>query len=239
MDSKKYKLVGKAVAYQGYTLRRIEALRDFGDVRKGDLGGWIESESNLSQEGDCWVGGEAQVYGGARVYSDALVYNDARVYENAQVYDNAHVCGDARVCGHAWVYGNAWVNCNAQVYEDACVRGEARVFGYAKVYGDSEVCDQADVYGDAQVRGDARVCGSAVIYGDAVVEKMGDYIVFQNIWSSGRWFTYTASNKMWKVGCFYGTGERLVKKAYADGEEKGRCYEKVVNLVNQLKEGEK
>lgn len=37
------------------TLYSIRALRDFGDVKAGDFGGWIESEDNLSQAGDCWV----------------------------------------------------------------------------------------------------------------------------------------------------------------------------------------
>ena len=45
-------------------LRRIRALRDIPryNVKAGDLGGWVESEKNLSQEGDCWVGGNARVY---------------------------------------------------------------------------------------------------------------------------------------------------------------------------------
>lgn len=110
----------------GRTLYRIKALRDFGDVTKGDLGGYIESENNLSH------------------------------------------------------YGNAWV------------------------------------------------CGNAVI------KSTEDYIVFKNNWSSGRYFTYTKSNKMWKVGCFYGTGEELIKKAYADSELSGKCYEAYVKLVEQL-----
>ena len=32
----------------GITLHRIRAIRDFGDVKAGDLGGWIEREGNLS-----------------------------------------------------------------------------------------------------------------------------------------------------------------------------------------------
>ena len=37
------------------TLHRIKALRNFGDVKAGDIGGWIESEKNLSHDGLCWV----------------------------------------------------------------------------------------------------------------------------------------------------------------------------------------
>ena len=121
--------------FGGITLRRIVALRDFGDVKAGDKGGWIEKEENLSQDGNAWVFGNAQV------------------------------------CGDAWV------------------------------------------------RGDAHVASES------------DYIVFKNFWSSGRYFTYTFSNRMWKVGCFYGTGEELIKKAYADSEDSGWHYEQAVRYA--------
>lgn len=76
--------------------------------------------------------------------------------------------------------------------------------------------------------------GNASVYGDAEVKSSKDYIVFKNTWSSFRWFTYTKSNKMWSVGCFYGTGQELVKKAYEDSEKSGKCYEAYVNLVLDL-----
>ena len=81
--------------------------------------------------------------------------------------------------------------------------------------------------------GDAWVSGDAMIYGDA------DYIVFKNNWSSGRYFTYTKSNKMWKVGCFYGTGQELIKKAYQDSEVSGKHYEAYVEFVEKLEKLEK
>lgn len=36
---------------------------------------------------------------------------------------------------------------------------------------------------------------------------------------------------MWKVGCFYGTGEQLIEKAYKDSELSGKEYEHVVKYV--------
>ena len=39
---------------------------------------------------------------------------------------------------------------------------------------------------------------------------------------------------MWRVGCFFGTGEELVAKAYEDSEESGREYERIVNYVNEI-----
>ena len=48
-------------------LKQIRALRSFGAVVKGDIGGWIGSEKNLSHDGSAWVSGYARVYGDARV----------------------------------------------------------------------------------------------------------------------------------------------------------------------------
>ena len=137
-------------------------------------------------------------------------YGNAWVSGNAEVYGNARVSGDAMVSGNAMVYGNAWVSGNAEVYSNAMV------------YGDAMVSGNAMVYGDAMVSGNARVYGNA------------DYIVFKNHWSSGRYFTYTKSNKMWRVGCFYGTGQELIKKAYQDSEVSGKHYEAYVEFVEKL-----
>ena len=81
----------------------IKALRDFGNVAKGDIGGWIEGEKNLSHEGYAWVYGDAWVYGYAWVSGNARVYGNARVSGYARVYGNARVSGNARVYGDAWV----------------------------------------------------------------------------------------------------------------------------------------
>ena len=139
----KYELTSETLRCGKFTLHRIKALKDFGSVKAGELGGWVEKEENLSQYGNAWVYGDARVYG------------------------NAWVCGDAWVCGYA------------------------------------------------------------------------DYIVFKNFWSSGRYFTWTRSNNMWSVGCFYGTGEELIKKAYADSEKSGREYERVVRYVQSILADEK
>ena len=68
----------------------IKALRDFGNVAKGDIGGWIEGEKNLSHEGDAWVYGNAEVSGNARVYGDAEVSGNARVSGDAWVSRAKH-----------------------------------------------------------------------------------------------------------------------------------------------------
>ena len=113
---KKYELVKEdSIKEWGYNLYRIRALKDFNNVKKGDLGGYIAKEQNLSHDGDCWVHNNAKVFGNARVCDDAEVYNNARVCDNARVYGNAKVYGNARVFNNAKVYGNARVYSNADI----------------------------------------------------------------------------------------------------------------------------
>lgn len=56
---KKFELTGETKLWFGRTLHRIRALVAFGDVDVGELGGWIENESNLDQSGNAWVYGNA------------------------------------------------------------------------------------------------------------------------------------------------------------------------------------
>lgn len=63
----KYEITSEELVYGGLKLHRIRALRDFGDVRKGDLGGFIEREMNLWHTGDCWIYSDACVYGNVRI----------------------------------------------------------------------------------------------------------------------------------------------------------------------------
>ena len=65
---KKFELTGETKLWFGRTLHRIRALVAFGDVDVGELGGWIENESNLDQSGNAWVYGNARVSGNAWVY---------------------------------------------------------------------------------------------------------------------------------------------------------------------------
>ena len=43
----------------GKKLFRIKALVEFGDVKAGELGGYVEKEGNVSQAGNAWVYGNA------------------------------------------------------------------------------------------------------------------------------------------------------------------------------------
>ena len=55
-NEKKFKLTGDTIRLsEGVILHRIEALKSFGNVKVGDLGGYVESEDNLSQSGTYYI----------------------------------------------------------------------------------------------------------------------------------------------------------------------------------------
>ena len=91
---KKFELTAEFVTNVfGKKLFRIKALVAFGNVEKGELGGFIEKEDNLSHDGDAWVSGNAQVCGNAQVFDNAQVSGNAQVFGNA---DYAVVAGFGR-----------------------------------------------------------------------------------------------------------------------------------------------
>lgn len=133
------------------TLYVVEALRDFSDVSCGDLGGFVESESNLSHDGDCWVYDSAMVYDKARVNRDAKIKDQAAVRDYATVSDKAIISGQAEIFQRALVYENAIVDGLSSVY------GNAQVFGKVQVLGHSKIHDDAWVYGDFKIDGYANI----------------------------------------------------------------------------------
>jgi len=133
-ENKKYELIDVGDDFVGnHKVYRIKAFRDFGLVTKGDIGGFVESEKNLSHEGKCWIKDNAYVVDKARVYEDAVISGNAWVYDNACVYGKARVYGDTAVYHQAKVYDNARVFDHAQVYNSAKVFKEAMVHGCARL----------------------------------------------------------------------------------------------------------
>ena len=91
---KKFILTDKFIVNAfGVKLFQIKCTKSFKYANEGDLGGYLEKESNLDQSGDAWVCGNARVYGDAWVYGNARVYGDAWVYGDARVENNNQHCG--------------------------------------------------------------------------------------------------------------------------------------------------
>ena len=211
---KKYRLTDETIEFNGVKLYRIEALKNFGCVKKGDKGGFVQSEKNLSQLENCWI------------FDDSKAIGNSYVYQNAVLLSNSIICDNAFATGFSWIFGHSIV------CEKATITHNARIYFNSVICGNSYVSGNA-MLTESRVDGVSEVTGNAEIH-DALIKKSSDYIVFKNWWSSLRHFTWTRSNNMWKVGCFYGTGEELIEKAYKDSELSGREYKRVVKYVESI-----
>ena len=197
-DDPKYEITAKTMQVYEYrddkVVYQIRALKDFGDVKAGDLGGWIESEENLSQSGNCWVADNAMVYDHAQVRDNAILCGNANacdhalITENAKLFDKTWIAGDARVSGQAELHDFAYakddaiINDFALVSGLASVSGEAQVLNHAKIDGTAIIGDCAVVKDNACIEGNALVIDQTTVSGNASVRegaKIQEYAVVE------------------------------------------------------------
>lgn len=149
-NTPKYEL-GKQKFKDGKTFYRIKALKPFSFyyqnkfhiVKKGEEGGWVSSENNLSQEGKCWIDKESIVADNARVKNNALIF-DSRICGNVTVKDFAIIKNNSflsqnvlieksAIVDKSDIFNNALVTDNAYIYLSKIVNN-VEVYGYSKVY---------------------------------------------------------------------------------------------------------
>lgn len=125
-QEKKYQLTDETQNYLGKTLYRIQALKDFGDVKAGDKGGWVESERNLSQDGNCWIYDDSIAFGNSHVIGDAKILNDSEIFEFACVAGNAVIDRNSTICGESFIKDakvlNMFISNYTQILDDVEIK---------------------------------------------------------------------------------------------------------------------
>ena len=242
MKNNKYRLIPEDCKINyGRKLYRIEALKDFGVIKAGELGGYIESENNLSFDGEAWVCENAEVFDDARICNDALINGNARIYGNAIVSNkaavggNALIYGNALICDEACVYDKAYVYGNVLVCNNAIIRGNAVVSGNARIEGNALICENARVYGNVMIRGNATIYSNAVLGDNVIIEKDTDWFTVGPI-GSRNGFTTFALNKDKSIyvfcGYFHGNIDEFEKAV--EETHKGTKYEEEYKLAIAL-----
>ena len=163
MPNPKYEITD--IAHTQYPfLHRIRALQDIGEkVKAGDLGGFVESESNLSTEDDAsWIFDDAIAAGSAFVDQDACLYEKAVACDCAYASQQAEVSGEARIEDFAYIRGSV-------------VRGHARVSAHGMILDSPDtgkapaLSENCVVYGT--VMGDVQVKGDAVVLSEERIDN--------------------------------------------------------------------
>ena len=165
LESEKYVFTNETKEYDGQTLYRIRALKDFGNVKAGELGGFVSGEHNLSQEGDCWVDYFATVTHNARITDNAIVSgkavvtDNARITENVIINDHVKIAGDVKLPGYAQIKGFAYIDKQEQA-DRICSQGKTsqskRIF-FKCEYGKIHIYEDGDKAYSAIINSDRKI----------------------------------------------------------------------------------
>jgi len=152
-------------------LRQIIALTDFSDVKAGDVGGWVDDESLLAQEGDCWIYDQNSLaFGGTVITGNARLTQPCLIHDQVQIGDNVWI--DQAELSHG-----VRLSDNVTV-QHSVICGECRIYGDARILQHSEIIaargltverDQLLQIYDRATISHSRIAHQAQIYGDAIV----------------------------------------------------------------------
>lgn len=142
VSTPKYKLTGKFKMFMGEKVFQIQALRNFDTIQTGDLGGYIQSEHNLSHSGLCWVA------------QHAVVCRKAQVVENVWAMDKSVVKDSVILRGNAYVFDQVTLRGNCVVEDNVILHGALVVGGKVHLSGDIEINNQNEL--DSYLQFDGR-----------------------------------------------------------------------------------
>ena len=234
----KYELIKESkTTFIGRDIYRIRALKDFGNVKVGDIGGWVCSEDNLSQKGNCWIYDNAKCLDKARMFDNAKMYDNAEMYGNAKMYDNSRMSGDARMYDNAEMYDNAKMfdsskmfN-NAMMYDDtkmfdnAVMCNNSMMFGDSTMYDNTIMFDNSIMFDKTKMYNNAKMIDNAKMYDKVILDK--DKLLYGSINKSyKKIFQYYRENKL--ITAILTEENEIL---YSVGSQIGITKEKLINII--------
>lgn len=243
MTDKKYKIrKDLSIKFEGHTLYRIEALRNISyDVDKGDIGGFVEDEYNLSRDFDCWIYNDAKVFGEASIYNNAVILNNAIVKNHAIVDTNCVICGNAILDGYVHIRGNVTVCDNAQILNTAYIFDDVVIRNNVIIKDDAFICGHARIYGDVVVSNNALIDGEACIQGNMKISDTNDVIVIGPIGPNNNYITFINQEGIVYVNTesFFDTIEKFkheIKTTYSEGLSNIQYYNAIDYIEKHFKD---
>lgn len=93
----------------GKTLYQIQSLVNIISppfiISKGDFGGYIEHEGNLSQDGECWIFPGCTASDNSRVIQDSILSDNTEISDNVLISGNS-VIKEAKLSGFSSVHNS-------------------------------------------------------------------------------------------------------------------------------------
>ncbi|EMW21824.1 putative transferase [Escherichia coli 2845650] len=153
-------------------LRQIIAISDFNDVIAGTAGGWIDRETGLAQEGNCWIYdqnaiafGGTVISGNTRITGTSVLWGEVYAtdnvwIDNSEISQGAYISDsvtihDSLVCGQCRIFGHALINQHSMIVAAQGLTPDhqllLQIYDRARVSA-SRIVHQAQIYGDAVIR---------------------------------------------------------------------------------------
>lgn len=184
----KYRLTNETTEHFGHKLYRIKAVKEIKNetmtILPGELGGFIEKEENLSQDGNCWIFSNTYVFDNARVKGNSYV-KDSRIYGDAVIADNAIVIKSNVDCSSCI--------CENAVVFDSTVSGQAYI-GQSATVKDSFVGEFVQILDNAEVI-HSSVKGNCIIVRDAKIKQSTDVFCVSQIGDNQDRLTFYKTDK--------------------------------------------
>ena len=124
---------------------RIVALKDFSNVKKGEIGGFVSNENNLSQYGDCWL------------------YGNSKMFGNCKMFDNSKMFGYSEMHDYSEMHNNSEIHNNSKMHDNSKMFGYSKMHGYSKMDNNSEMHDNSKIFGNSKIDNNCKIFGNSKI----------------------------------------------------------------------------
>jgi len=194
MVEKKYELIDTYC--KSYYI--IKALKDFqlitGEVvRKGDLGGRVRGEQNLSQEGNCWISYYAGAFGKSSVKDNAILKDYSIAYDHSNITGNAVLKDRSIARGNSTISGNAVMKDHSWAKSDSIISGNALLQARQHIIHGTVI---TDLLGTKDWIG--------ALYAElGVVPKDNKVVLYKKVWSTNDESVFKSDydeNFLYKIG---------------------------------------
>ena len=180
--------------FEGEKLYRIKALKDFKDIKKGDLGGWVSNENNLSQYGNCWIYDEAKCTGNSRMYGNSAMYEYSEMHDNSIMHEYSEMHDNSSMYGNSIMYGDSKMHDYSEMHGDSAMHDNSIMHDDSAMYDYSEMHDNSRMYNDSILKNNEKLYGK-------LINKVDDFIEIYN--KEGRIVTCVLKDKniLYNIGC--------------------------------------
>ena len=236
MENRKYEMTNITMEFEERTLYRIRALKNFRNVKAGDLGGWVSGKHNLSQEGDCWIYDEAKCMDNARMYHNSAMYNNAVMCDFSEMHGCSEMHNYSAMLDNSRMYNCSAMYDNSRMYNDSKMYSNSRMFDNSAMYNNAVMLDNSKMFENSRMYRDSRLKNKENLYGK-LVTKVDRFIEINN--TGGRVVTGVLKDGkiLYNIGCQNEiTKEVFVDRIYNDdgGIEKHpyrKEYLKIIDVI--------